>query len=341
MDTAARRRRLPPLLGYLLRRVLAAVPVLLGVTFLCYSALTAAPGDPVRVLMGQHYDPEIATQIRHSWGLDQPFIVQYARFVWRTAQGDLGYSYSKHTPVAAYLGDKFVHTLELSLCALLIAVVGGVGAGLISATWPRRPIDYTVMFFAVAGISLPVFWLGMMLQLAFAGKLGWLPVSGMAFSGDLYGLWQRCNGNYLAYWWQSSGRYFVLPSFTLATVPMAVIARLTRSAMLEVMAQDYIRTARAKGLGLGRIVFVHALRNAAIPIVTLIGTNFAALLTGAVLTETVFAWPGLGRAVVDAINEYDYPVILGGVILMAATFVTVNLLVDLSYGLLDPRVRYG
>jgi peptide/nickel transport system permease protein len=333
--------KLPPLFAYVVRRVLAAVPVLVGVTFLCYGALAIAPGDPVRVLMGQHYDPEIAQQIRQSWGLDRPLIVQYGRFVWRTAHGDLGYSYSKRTPVAAYLGDKFLHTLELSLCALLIAIVGGVGAGIISAAWPRRPIDYLVMFLAVAGLSLPVFWLGMMLQLGFAGKLGWLPVSGMGYSGDLYGLWQRCGGNYLAYWWQATGRYFVLPSFTLATVPMAVIARLTRSAMLEVMAQDYIRTARAKGLSTARVVLVHALRNAAIPIVTLIGTNFAALLTGAVLTETVFAWPGLGRAVVDAINEYDYPVILGGVMIMAATFVTVNLLVDLSYGLLDPRVRYG
>jgi ABC-type dipeptide/oligopeptide/nickel transport system permease component len=202
-------------------------------------------------------------------------------------------------------------------------------------------LDYSVMLLAVAGISLPIFWLGLMLQLLFAGKLHLLPVSGMIYPGDLRALYERLDGNLLAYWWQSTGRYFVLPSVTLATVPMAVIARLTRSAMLEVMAQDYIRTARAKGMSTARIVFVHALRNAAIPIVTLIGTNFAALLTGAVLTETIFSWPGMGRAVVDAINQYDYPVILGGVLLMAATFVVVNLLVDLSYGLLDPRVRHA
>jgi peptide/nickel transport system permease protein len=333
--------KLPPLLAFLLRRIMGAGFVLLGVTFLTYGALAFAPGDPVRILMGQHYDPEIGAQIRQQWGLDRPFIVQYARFVWRTVRGDLGQSYDKHTSVAAYLGTKFVNTLKLSLCALLLAVTGGVGAGIISAAWPRRAVDYGVMFLAVAGISLPIFWLGMMLQLAFAGRLGWLPVSGMGYSGDLYALWQRSHGNYPAYWWQASGRYFILPSITLATVPMAVIARLTRSAMLEVMAQDYIRTARAKGLSTARIIFGHALRNAAIPIVTLIGTNFAALLTGAVLTETVFSWPGLGRAVVDAINQYDYPVILGGVLIMAATFVTVNLLVDMSYSLLDPRVRYG
>jgi ABC-type dipeptide/oligopeptide/nickel transport system permease component len=335
------RSSFPPLLAYLLRRILAALPVLLGVTFLCYAALSAAPGDPVRILMGQHYDAQIAERIRADWGLDQPFIVQYGRYLWRTVRGDLGTSYDKRTPVAAYLGDKFAATMKLTFCALLIAVLGGVGAGIISAVWPRRLVDYVVMLLAVGGISLPVFWLGMMLQLAFASKLGWLPVSGMGYSGDLAALWQRMDGDYLAYWWHASGRYFVLPSLTLATVPMAVIARLTRSAMLEVMQQDYIRTARAKGLSLGRIVFGHALRNAAIPIVTLIGTNFAALLTGAVLTETVFSWPGLGRAMVDAIHQYDYPVILGGVILMATTFVVVNLLVDLSYGLLDPRVRHA
>jgi ABC-type dipeptide/oligopeptide/nickel transport system permease component len=336
-----RQLRLPPLLTYLASRLLAAVPVLLGVSFLCYGALALAPGDPVRVLMGQHYNAQIAAQIRSEWGLDQPFVVQYARYAWRTVRGDLGQSYAKRTPVARYLGGKFIATLQLAFSALLIAILGGVGAGIISAAWPRRPVDYAVMLLAVGGISVPVFWLGMMLQLVFAGKLAWLPVSGMSYTGDLHALWQRCDGNYLLYWWQSAGRYFILPSLTLATVPMAVIARLTRSAMLEVMQADYIRTARAKGLGTGRIIFVHALRNAAIPIVTLIGTNFAALLTGAVLTETVFSWPGMGRAMVDAINQYDYPVILGGVILMATTFVSVNPLVDLSYGLLDPRVRHA
>lgn len=335
------RLRLPPLLDFLLRRAFAAVPVMLGVSFLCYAALSAAPGDPVRILMGQHYDAQIAEQIRKEWGLDQPFVVQYARYVWRVARGDLGMSYSKRTPVAQYLTSKFQATLQLTLAALAIAVLLGVGAGIVSSVWPRRAIDYGVMFLAVGGISLPVFWLGMMLQLAFASNLGWLPVSGMGYSGDLRELWQRAGENNFVYWWQASGRYFVLPSITLATVPMAVIARLTRSAMIEVMQQDYIRTARAKGLGLGLIVGRHALRNAAIPIVTLIGTNFASLLAGAVLTETVFSWPGMGRAMVDAINQYDYPVILGGVMLMALTFVIVNFLVDLSYGLLDPRVRHA
>jgi ABC-type dipeptide/oligopeptide/nickel transport system permease component len=179
----------------------------------------------------------------------------------------------------------------------------------------------------------------MMLQLLFAGRLGWLPVSDMHYSGDLATLWERCEGNYFSYWWQSTGRYFVLPSITLATVPMAVIARITRSSMLEALAQDYIRTARAKGLGWGRVLLVHALRNAAIPVLTVIGNNFAALLSGAVLTETVFAWPGLGRAMVEAISQYDYPVVLGGVMIMAVTFVAVNIIVDISYGFIDPRVR--
>ena len=326
---------------YLVMRALAAIPVLIGVTFICFAILAAAPGDPVRIVMGQHYDEEIAAELRAEWGLDQPFIVQYGRFLGRTATGDLGYSYVKRTEVAPYLATKFINTLLLTLVAMVIAVAGGMAAGIISAVRPGRPVDYVVMLLAVGGISIPVFWLGMMLQLAFASHWQWFPVSDMSFAGDPQRLWAEVEGNYLAYWWHSSWRHFVLPGFTLATVPMAIIARLTRSSMLEVMNLDYIRTALAKGLSLQRVVLVHALRNALIPIVTVIGNNFALLLTGAVLTETVFSWPGLGRAMVDGINQYDYPVVLGGVMIMAGVFVLVNLIVDLTYGLIDPRVRYA
>jgi ABC-type dipeptide/oligopeptide/nickel transport system permease component len=179
-----------------------------------------------------------------------------------------------------------------------------------------------------------------MLQLYFASRLGWLPVSDMSYSGSLESLW-RNSTSYTQYWWTAYGSHFVLPGITLATVPMAIIARLTRSSMLEVLGLDYIKTARAKGLSYRRVVLVHALKNALIPIITVIGNNFAVLLTGAVLTETVFAWPGLGRAMVDAINQYDYPVVMGGVLMMAGVFVLVNLVVDLLYGFIDPRVRYG
>jgi peptide/nickel transport system permease protein len=334
--------RLPPLLSYLLLRALGAVPVLIGVTFICFTILMAAPGDPVRIVMGQHYDAEIAAQLRAEWGLDQPFIVQYGRFIGRVAQGDLGVSYVKHgMAVGPYLVQRFANTLLLTLVAMIIAIVVGMVAGIASAAWPRSPADYLLMFSAVAGISIPVFWLGLMLQLVFASYLGWLPVSEMESTVSLASIWRQAQGNYVAYWWHVTGKYFVLPSITLATVPMAIIARLTRSSMLEVMGQDYIRTARAKGLSYRRVVLVHGLRNALIPIVTVVGNNFALLLTGAVLTETVFAWPGLGRAMVQAINQYDYPIVLGGVMLMATVFVVVNLVVDLTYALIDPRVRYS
>lgn len=336
------RFRLPPLLRYILMRVLAAIPVLVGVTFICFAILMAAPGDPVRIVMGQHYNAEIAESLRAEWGLDQPFIVQYGRFLGRVAQGDLGKSYVKGgLDVGPYLAKRFVNTLLLTLAAMAIAIVVGMVAGIVSAARPRTFADYAMMLLAVAGISIPVFWLGLMLQLVFASYLDWLPVSDMKSAVSLRVLWDQTGGNYLAYWWQATGRHYVLPAITLATVPMAIIARLTRSSMLEVMNLDYIRTARAKGLSYRRVVLVHGLRNALIPIVTVIGNNFAVLLTGAVLTETVFAWPGLGRAMVLAINQYDYPIVLGGVMLMAVVFVAVNLVVDLTYGLIDPRVRYG
>jgi peptide/nickel transport system permease protein len=331
---------LPPLPRYILLRVLAAIPVMIGVTFICFTVMSAAPGDPVRIVMGQHYDQEIADQLRAKWGLDKPFIVQYGRFLARVTHGDLGRSYVKRTEVADYLKDKFVNTLLLTLVAMCIAVVLGLIAGIVSAAWPRTAADYSLMLLAVGGISIPVFWLGLMLQLYFASKLGWLPVSDMSYSGSLDALWQNSH-SYAQYWWQAYGSHFVLPGITLATVPMAIIARLTRSSMLEVLGLDYIKTARAKGMSYPRVVLVHALKNALIPIITVIGNNFAVLLTGAVLTETVFAWPGLGRAMVDAINQYDYPVVMGGVLIMAGVFVLVNLVVDLVYGFIDPRVRYG
>lgn len=332
--------KFPPLARFMLRRIVSAIPVLVGVTFLVFVILNAAPGDPVRIVMGQHYDEQIANQIRIEWGLDKPFIVQYGMFLWRVLHGDLGQSYVQRVAVSEYLGVKFLNTLALSMVAMVIAVVTGMLAGIISASKPRSFADYATMLVAIGGISIPVFWLGLMLQLVFASKLGWFPVSDMS-AGNLQTLWQESNQNYALYWWRSYGQYFVLPSITLATVPMAIIARLTRSSMLEVMNLDYIRTARAKGLSPIRVVLVHGLRNAAIPIVTVIGNNFALLLTGAVLTETVFSWPGLGRAMVDAINQYDYPIVMGGVLIMASVFVLVNLLVDLAYGLIDPRVRYS
>jgi len=311
---------------YLLKRILSVVPVLLGITIITFSAIHLAPGDPVEIRMGQRYDPVIAEQLRIQLGLDKPLVVQYAIFLRDLARGDLGFSYIKGQPITQLLADKFGNTLYLSLSAMALAVLIGMLAGIIASVRPQSAVDYAVMVCAVAGVSIPVFWLGLMLQLVFGSYLHWFPVSGMTEYGASTG---------------ENLKHLVLPSLTLATVPMAIIARITRSSMLEVIGQDYIRTARAKGLGSRAVVFRHALKNALIPIITVIGNMFALLLTGAVLTETVFSWPGLGRAMVDAINQRDFPVIMGAVTLFALTFVVVNLIVDLLYAWIDPRVRYS
>jgi len=310
---------------YLLKRFLSIIPVLLGITIITFTAIHLAPGDPIRVRMGQRYDPVIAEQLRAELGLDKPLVVQYLVFLNDLVHGDLGFSYIKGQPVTQLLGDKFGNTLYLSLSAMAIAIVLGMLAGILAAMRPQSILDYLVMILAVAGVSIPVFWLGLMLQLVFGSYFHMLPVSGMT--------------EYGATAWENF-KHLILPAVTLATVPMAIIARITRSSMLEVMGQDYIRTARAKGLGTRAIIFRHALKNALIPIITVIGNMFALLLTGAVLTETVFSWPGLGRAMVDAIGQRDFPIILGSVTLFAVTFVMVNLVVDIIYAWVDRRIRY-
>ncbi len=310
---------------YLLKRLLSIIPVLLGITIITFTAIHLAPGDPVQVRMGQRYDPVIAQQLRQELGLDKPLLVQYTIFLGNMLKGDMGFSYIKGQPVTTLLADKFKNTLYLSLSAMILAVFVGMLAGILASVKPQSSLDYAVMIFAVAGVSIPVFWLGLMLQLVFGSYFHLFPVSGMTEYGatNLQNL-----------------KHLVLPTITLASVPMAIIARITRSSMLEVMGQDYIRTARAKGLGFKAVVFRHALKNAMIPIVTVIGNMFALLLTGAVLTETVFSWPGLGRAMVDAISQRDFPVILGAVTLFALTFVIVNFIVDALYAAIDPRIRY-
>lgn len=313
------------MLYFLVKRVLSAIPVLLGITIITFTVIHLAPGDPVQVRMGQKYDPVVAERLRSELGLDQPLPVQYAFFLGDLVRGDLGYSYVKSLPVSELLSGKFGNTLYLSITAMLLAVLLGMLLGILAAIRPQSALDYAVMVFAVAGVSIPVFWLGLMLQLLFGVQLGWFPVTGMSEYGATLG---------------ENLTHLVLPTATLATVPMAIIARITRSSMLEVMEQDYIRTARAKGLGWRTVLLRHALKNALIPIITVIGNMFALLLTGAVLTETVFSWPGLGRAMVDAITQRDFPVILGGVTLFAVTFVIVNLMVDIIYAWIDPRIRY-
>jgi len=297
------------------------IPILLGVATIIFILMFLVPGDPARLLMGQHGDERVLENIRHEMGLDKPVYVQYMRFIGKLLKGDLGRSYRQKRPVALIIRERFPATAKLAVASMILAIIIGITAGIIAALYRNRVWDWVVMVFSLTGISIPVFWLGMMLILLFASGLGWLPVGGYGKSGDL--------------------RHLFLPAISLSSISIGYISRMMRSSMLEVISKDYIRTARAKGLSEKAVILHHALRNAFIPVITVIGINFASLLGGAVATETVFAWPGLGRATVDAIRVRDLPVVEGCVLFLAFIFVLANLLVDLSYGWLDPRIRLG
>jgi len=302
---------------YTVRRLLLAVPTLLGVTLLVFSMVRMLPGDPAQAMAGVHATREYVEQVRRTLGLDQPLHVQYGRFMIGLFRGDLGTSIRTGLPVSQEVWSRMVPTLELTLVSLFLATLFGVAVGVISSTKPYSVFDYASMFGALVGLSAPVFWLGLMLMLLFSVQLGWLPAAGRSGLANL-----------------------ILPSVTLAASSVALVARFTRSTMLEVMRQDYVNTARAKGMRQRSVVLRHALRNALIPIVTIIGLRFGALLSGAVLTETVFAWPGVGRLMVDSISARDYPVVQGAVLLVALAFVVINLVVDLLYGVVNPRIQY-
>lgn len=295
------------------------IPILLGAATIVFALMFIVPGDPARLLMGQHGDEQTLATIRKELGLDEPVYIQYAKFIGRLARGDLGMSYRQKRPVAQIIRERFPATAKLAVVSMFIAVIIGVAAGILAASFRNTVLDWLVMVFSLSGISMPVFWLGMMLILVFASGLGWLPVGGYGRSGDI--------------------RHIALPALSLAAISVGYIARMMRSSMLEVIGKDYIRTARAKGLSRKAVILRHALKNAFIPVITIIGINFASLLGGAVATETVFAWPGLGRATVDAIRVRDLPVVEGCVMFLAFIFVIANLLVDLSYAWLDPRIR--
>ena len=307
------------MLSYTLRKLLYFIPVVWGVVTVVFILLTVVPGDPARLLMGQRGDPETLARIRADLGLDLPLHRQYIRFIGDLARGDLGTSYRNNEKVSTAIAEHFGATLRLAFWAMILASVIGVAAGILSAVKQYSLFDYSAMFIAVAGVSAPVFWVGLLLLLIFAYGLRILPGVGY---GD--GSW----------------RYLILPVITLGTRPAALIARLTRSCMLDVMNQDYIRTARSKGLAERTVILKHAFKNALVPVNTIIGTQVAELLSGAVLTETIFAWPGVGRLAVEALVARDFPMIRGTVIFMALLFLATNLLVDLSYGLVDPRIRY-
>jgi ABC-type dipeptide/oligopeptide/nickel transport system permease component len=309
------------------RRLLLAVPVLLGVSVLVFAVMHLAPGDPAAIMLGAQATREDVERLRRDLGLDQPVAVQYLHWLGRVLQGDLGRSIPLGREVLPEVLLRFRATIILTAGALLVAVLIGVPAGILSATRQYTWLDKLSMGIAVTGVSLPVFWTGIMLIIVFALTLRWFPSAGMTSpygsTGALDVLW-----------------HLVLPGVTLGTASAAALARMTRSSVLEIIRQDYVRSARAKGLGEGRVVGRHVLKNAVNPIVTVLGIQVGTLLGGAILTETVFSWPGLGSMMVRAIQARDYPLVQGGVLLIATTFVLVNLLVDLLYAVFDPRLRH-
>jgi peptide/nickel transport system permease protein len=303
------------MLTFVVRRLLLAVPVLLGVVFIVMLTVDLLPGDAASLMLGEHATKDAVAALREHLGLDKPFLVRYLDYVGRLLRGDLGRSIQQNRPVAAELADAWPPTLTLTVAALLIATVVGVAAGVASAVWPNSFFDALARLGSLFGLSMPIFWTGLVLIVIFSLWLNWLPVGG---AGSL--------------------SHLVLPAVTLAMPSVAMIARMTRSAVLDVLGEDYVRTARAKGVGELWVLGKHALRNAFIPILTLLGLQSGQLMGGAILTETVFSWPGLGRLMVKAIFARDYILLQGAVLVFALAFVVVNLLVDLSYGLLDPRI---
>jgi peptide/nickel transport system permease protein len=330
---------------YIVKRLLMLIPVLLGTSIIAFSLIHLAPGDPARTMAGEHASQRTINAIKEKYGLDKPFYIQYGIWLNRALHGDMGRSIVSNEYVTKEIFERFPHTFELTFFAMILAIAIGTMAGIISASRQYSALDYTFMGIALFGISMPVFWLGIMLMMIFGVYLRWLPIGGRInilipfhrITG-FYLLDSIITGNFAAL--ISTVRYLVLPSAALATIPMATIARVSRSSMLEVLRQDFIRTERAKGLSERVVIYKHAVRNAMIPVITVIGLNFGLLLAGAILTETVFSWPGIGRYVVNAVGMRDYPVVQGCVLFFAFVFVMVNLVTDVIYVYIDPRIHY-
>jgi peptide/nickel transport system permease protein len=301
---------------YLIRRLLLTIPVLLGVATLVFSLIHFIPGDPAQAMLGEGAAPEDVAQLRVRLGLDRPLLVQYASFLQGLARGDLGVSLRNDQPVLGQILERMPATAELAFASMTVAVLIALPLGIVAAVWRGTAIDYGAMTLSLAGISMPNFWLGPLLAIVFAVELGWLPVGGRGTLAHL-----------------------VLPAVTLGAALAAILARMTRASLLEELREPYVLAARAKGVSRSRAVLHHALRNSLIPIVTILGLQFGVVLTGAVITETIFAWPGIGRLLIQSISFRDYPTVQGCVLLIAVTYVGVNLLTDLTYGFLDPRIR--
>ncbi|SFS65337.1 peptide/nickel transport system permease protein [Marininema halotolerans] len=322
------------------------IPVLIGMSIITFSIVHAIPGDPAKAILGEKATPEAVAQLKESMGLGKPLFIQYVDYVKGILSGDLGTSFITKTSVAEEIGPYLAATMELSFAAMVIAVFFGMNLGILAAWRHNTGVDYTAMVIAIIGVSVPVFWLGLMEQWVFAQDLSWLPSNGridarMGFEPitNFYFIDALIQGDFVAF--GDAFRHIILPAVALGTIPMAYIARMTRSSMLEVMRSDYIRTVRAKGVSEFLIIYKHTLRNAFIPILTVFGLQMGLLLGGAILTETIFSWPGIGRYVYEAINNRDYPVIQSGILIIAFIFVMINLIVDLLYAWIDPRIQYG
>ena len=305
------------MIAFLIRRFLLMIPVLVGVATLVFSLIHFIPGDPVQTMLGDTASPQDVADLRDRLGLNRPLPVQYMSFMKGVVTGDLGRSIRTNQTVTAAIGERVPATFELALASMLVAVLVAIPLGIVAAAWEGTSVDHAAMTLALVGISMPTFWLGPLLAIIFSVSLGWLPVSGRGTLAHL-----------------------VLPATTLGVPLAAVLARMTRASVLEELGEPYVLAARARGVSRVRAVLRHAFRNSLIPIVTVLGLQFGAVLTGAVITETIFAWPGVGRLLIQSIGARDYPAVQGCILLIAATYVSMNLLVDVVYGLLDPRIRY-
>lgn len=304
------------MLRYLVRRILLTIPVLLGVATLVFSLIHLVPGDPAQAMLGDGAAPQDIAELRTSLGLDRPLLDQYVTFMGQAVTGDLGTSFRTGQPVTSMIIERLPATAELAIAAMVVALVIAIPLGVVAAVWRGTAVDYGAMTFALAGVSIPNFWLGPLLAIVFAVELGWLPVSG-----------------------RGTVAHLVLPAVSLGLALAAILAGMTRASLLDELRELYVRAARARGVSRAFAITGHALRNSMVPLLTIVALQFGAVLTGAVITETIFAWPGIGRLLIQSIGFRDYPMVQGCILLIAATYVTVNLLTDVMYGVLDPRIR--
>lgn len=334
------------MLAFLVRRIFVVAPTLLGVTLVAFALIRLIPGDPVLLLIGERgASPEVYAQMKANYGLDESLPVQYGVFLKNAVAGDLGTSIHSGRPVMEEFKDRFPATLELGIVALIFAIIFGLPMGIVAAVKRNSIFDYSFMSVSLIGYSMPIFWWGLILILFFSVQLGWTPVSGRidivydipSVTGFLLiDVWKSGEG-WPAFW--SALRHLVLPAVALGTIPLAAVARMTRSSMLEVLSEDYMRTARAKGVSRLGVIVVHGLRNALVPVITVIGLLAGHIVTGAVLTETIFSWPGIGRWLVASVTARDYPVVQGGILMIASSVILINVFVDLAYAWANPKMR--